>query len=435
MNEENDGTTKQKVFDWIDENEADLVNLLQDLVRIPSVSGKEYDVQVRVQQEFEQMGLFPEMVYPDIEDLREHEDYFETTSFKEYEYEDRPNVVGVWEGTGEGKSMCLSGHIDVVPVEPLEKWSRDPWSGEVDDGGVYGRGSGDMKGGVAAMIHALKALQKCDVKLAGDVQIETTIEEEDGGIGGVLYLRMVRPPTDAAIIPEPTDLSISVASAGVMYFRVTVPGRPAHAATAHYGVNAAEKAIHVIQALAQLNQERQRTIHYSFAEVDPKMKDHATTINLGVISAGDWPSTVPGNCVLEYRIGWPPGETRGEVMEQVENAIQNAAQQDEWLKKNPPTVEWFGWWARPHEIDLSDSFLEVIKNEVESVTGSKPVLYGGSAGLDTRHFVHHGIPAVTCGPRAERIHSFDEVVHIDSLIDTAKAVAATTLEWCGQVSS
>jgi acetylornithine deacetylase len=427
----NDKKEENAVVDWINDNQKELITLAQDLVRIPSVSGEEFEVQKRLHQELERMELSPEMFYPSEKELRKHKDFFETTSFVKYGYDNRPNVGGFLKGAGGGRSICLSGHVDVVSPEPLDKWTRDPWSGEVVDGNILGRGAGDMKAGIAAMIFAVMALQENGIKLKGDVQVETTIEEEDGGVGGVLYMRTVRPKTDAAFVPEPGNLAISLASAGVMYFRVVVRGIPAHAATAHFGVNAVQKMMPIINAIQALHESRQARISYSHAEADPRMKGRATTINIGVISAGDWPSTVPAECTIDCRIGFPPGETREEVMKQVEDAIKNAAQGDEWLKENRPVVEWFGWKARPHELDPKNDFVQLVRQNVIDVANREPVFMGGSAGLDTRFFVHHEIPALTCGPYAERIHSFDEIVSIESMVQTSQVIAKTMIEWCG----
>ncbi|MFW9864406.1 MAG: ArgE/DapE family deacylase [Candidatus Thorarchaeota archaeon] len=419
------------ILKWIHENQERLVRLTRDLVQIPSISGEEYDIQKRVHKELDQMDLGPEFFNPDEKKLRSHKDFFETTSFVKHGYENRPNVGGVLKGAGGGRSICLSGHIDVVSPEPLDQWTRDAWSGDVLDGSIHGRGAGDMKAGVAAMIFAVKALQENGIRLKGDVQVETTIEEEDGGIGGVLYMRTVKPKTDAAFVPEPSNLMITLASAGVMYFRVIVPGMPAHAATAHFGVNAVQKMMPVIDAIQKLHDDRQARISYSYAETDPRMKGRATTINIGVIRAGDWPSTVPGTCTIECRIGFPPGETREEVMKQVEDAVSKAAEGDEWLRNSPPAVEWFGWQARPHELDANSEFVQIVKQNVIHVAEREPDFIGGSAGLDTRFFVHHGIPALTCGPLAERIHSFDEIVSIETIVQTSQIIAKTMLEWCG----
>jgi acetylornithine deacetylase len=423
---------KTTVRNWIRDNENQLIKLTQSLVKIPSVSGNEFKVQDFVHKVLKNMKLKPEKVNPDLDVLKKDIDYFETTSYSRVGYENRPNVVATLTGSGGGRSICLTGHVDVVSPEPLEDWTKDPWGGEVEDDLLYGRGSGDMKAGISAMLIAVQATQELDIQLKGDIQLETTIEEEDGGVGGNLFLRLVRPKVDAAINPEPTHLNLGVASGGVMYFRITVKGVPAHAATAHFGVNAIEKMMLVVNALRNLNAKRQSSISFKIVEdADPRMKGYVTTINIGTIAAGDWPSTVPAKAVLESRIGWPPGETREEVQKQVETTIFNLSKEDEWLRENPPIVEWFGWYARPHLLDLDSQFVKLMKKQITEVVGIEPKFAGGSAGLDTRFFAHRGIPAVTFGPEAQRIHSFDECVSIESTLKTAQTIATILIDWCG----
>jgi acetylornithine deacetylase len=416
---------------WIEENSEKLIQLVQALVKIPSITGNEKSVQIFIKNKLKLLGLTGEFVYPNIQHLKEHPDFFETTSFTKYGYEERPNLFASLLGEGKGLSMCLSGHVDVVSAEPLDDWTKDPWGGEIEGGYIYGRGSGDMKAGVAANLFVIEALKETGTKLNGNIYFETTIEEEDGGVGGNLYLRMKKPKPDAAIIPEPSDYVIGLASAGVMYFRVIVPGLTAHAATAHFGENAIVKATPLIRALTELNEKRQQSIRYPLVEQHVSMKGKATTINIGIINAGDWPSTVPGVCTIEGRVGWPPGESRDTVKAQIEKAILDTALNDPWLKDNKPKVEWFGWKARPHEQDRNDPLVKLIAKHSLNITEVNPSYSGGSAGLDTRYFVHQGTPAVVFGPCAERIHSYNERVSIDSTINVAKVIAATTLEWCG----
>ena len=153
-----------------------------------------------------------------------------------------------------------------------------------------------------------------------------------------------------------------------MYFRITVKGVPAHAATAHFGVNAIEKMMLVVNALQDLNTKRQSATSFKIVEdSDPRMKGHVTTINMGTISSGDWPSTVPAKAVLETRIGWPPGETREEVQKQVEETIASVASSDQWLVENLPVIEWFGWCARPHLLDVKGQFVQLMKKNITEV--------------------------------------------------------------------
>jgi len=208
-------------------------------------------------------------------------------------------------------------------------------------------------------------------------------------------------------------------------------GGPAHAAAAHIGVNAILKMRIIIDALENLNNKRQNEIHYEYAEVSNVMKGKATTINIGVIKSGDWPSTVPAHCILECRIGFPPGELKKDVMVQVEQTISYAASQDPWLKEHPPKIEWFGWSARPYEQDPNHPFVKLLQEKVEEFVGINPILYGGTAGMDTRFFGHHGIPVVAYGPYGERGHSVDERVSINSVIKVTEVIIGTILKWCG----
>jgi acetylornithine deacetylase len=417
---------------WIRENEDQLIKLTQGLVRIPSISGDESNIQSFMHKILRDMKLDPEMISPDLQVLKKDADYFETTSFSRVGYNNRSNVIATLPGSGGGRSICLTGHVDVVSPEPIDAWSKDPWGGDIEGDNLYGRGSGDMKAGIAAMLTAVRAIKELDIQLKGDVQLETTIEEEDGGVGGSLFLRLVRPKTDAAINPEPTHHNLGVASGGVMYFRVVVKGVPAHAATAHFGVNAIEKMMLVVNALKDLNEKRQANTNFKIVEeADPRMKGHVTTINMGTFASGDWPSTVPAKAVLESRIGWPPGETREDVKKQVEDAIIEIARKDTWLTNNPPAIEWFGWYARPHLLNLEEPFVTLMKRNILEVVGVEPKFAGGSAGLDTRFFAHRDIPAVNFGPHTERIHSFDEFVSIESTVKTSETIAAALIDWCG----
>lgn len=425
-------STESTPIIWIRNNQDKLVKFIQDLVRIPSISGKEEEIQKFVYKKFTELDLKPQFIHPDVETLQKSDDYFETTSFTKFGYKNRPNVVGILKGTGNGRSICLSGHVDVVSPEPVEQWNHDPWGGEKDGDFIYGRGAGDMKAGVASIIFAVQALKETQTELKGDVYIETTIEEEDGGIGGSLYLRLTQPKVDAAIITEPSGNNIGIAGAGVMYFRVIVTGIPAHAATAHFGVNAIVKMVPIIEALKTLNKNRQEKISYKYAETfDPRMKGKATTLNIGVINAGDWPSTVPALCVLECRIGFPPGETQEMVINQIEKTILNAANKDVWLKEHPPKVEWFGWKAKPHEQNPEHPFVKLLDKNIRQIAGIEPVYFGGSAGLDTRFFVHHNIPTVMFGPSSENNHSIDERVSISSTVKTTEILIGTIMDWCG----
>ena len=229
-------------------------------------------------------------------------------------------------GSGGGRSLTFNGHIDVVPVTPEHHWTHDPWGAEIADGRMYGRGAADMKAGVVAMLGAVRALR--DAGLRGDIRIETVIEEECTG-NGAAACRARGPRTDAALIPEPFDHAALVAQVGVLWARVTVEGKAAHAERADQAENAALKALPVIEAIqaleAEVNASSALRLNY----------------NVGVVRAGDWASSVPEECVLEVRLAAQPGEDLEAVKARFEAAVDGR-------------VEWRGFHAHGFEISRDE---------------------------------------------------------------------------------
>lgn len=417
----------------VEAREDELVSFLSDLVEAQTVTGHERPAQELMVDRFESLGLDPDVWEPSAEVLRDHEAFFETSSYADVGYEDRPNVAATLPGGGDGPTLTLSGHVDVVDVTPGE-WERDPWALTRDDGRLYGRGSADMKGGIAAYVTAVEALRDLDVELAGDLYLLSTVEEEDGGVGGTLSALERGYVPDAAVVAEPLGVpNIGIASGGVMYFRVSVEGKSAHAAQGHRGVNAIGKAAAVYEALDDLDRERKARIDYPPAyRADPSLEGNVTNINVGTIASGDWPSTVPARAVLEGRVGWPPGESRAEVREQIEDAVAGAASADDWLAEHPPEVEWFGWSAAPHEVPADADIAQLAKREAETVTWREGSFIGGNAGLDERFYKeYYDVDAVSVGPTGENTHGADEYTTVASLLEASKTIARTAVGYCG----
>lgn len=417
--------------------EADLLEFLSDLVEAETVTGNEGPGQEVVVDKFASMGLATDVWEPSAADLRDHEGYFETSTYEAVGYEGRPNVAATVEGAGDGPTLTLSGHVDVVSVDE-DAWDVDPWTLTREGDVLYGRGSCDMKGGIAAYTTAVQALDAAGVELSGDLYLQSTIEEEDGGVGGVLSALERGYQPDAAVIPEPLNVpNVGLSSAGVMYFEVRVPGRTAHAATAFEGVDAIGKALQVYEALQELDAERKARIEYPRAtNALPELEGHVTNINVGLIEGGDWPSTVPGEVTLKGRVGWPPGESRAEVREQIRQAVADVVEADDWLAEHPPELEWFGWQAAPHEVSADAEIARLSKRTAEAVTGETGAFIGGSAGLDERFYKnYYDVDVATVGPYGERLHGPNECTSLDSLIQTAKIHARIAMAFCGVESA
>ena len=408
----------------VEELKDELFDLTRNLVRIPSVVGQEEEAQEFMARQYSRAGLEVELFEAQKEKIESHPFFIDSG----LPFAGRPNVIGRQPGDPAKRSLILNGHIDVVSPEPVDQWSHDPWGGEILEGRLYGRGSLDMKAGLAANLTALKALARAGLDPGGSVILQSVIEEEAGGGGGTLACLAEGYQAEAMFCTEP-GLTVCVAHAGVLYFRVRVEGRTAHAGRAHEGVNAIGKLIPIFQALSALDDHRRLSISYPLFQIE---KTPACHLNLGRMNGGDWPSTVPGFAHLEGRISFVPGETRSGIRDLVEKTVQEAALPDPWLQKRPPTIEWFGWQAEPWVQDPNHPFIHTVTDCVQVITDGKVRMDGKPAGLDTRFAGYYGIPAVSFGPVGESLHGCDEYVDLDSLVMVTKAVALTALSWCSE---
>lgn len=414
----------RRLDDRIDGMKDNLLRTVQDLVRIPSIIGQERMAQTFMEGQYRLLGLKTVRFQPDIRKVKAHPAFIETGM----PYEGRPNVIGTWEGKSGGPSLILNGHIDVVSPEPVQGWSHDPWGGEIVGDRMYGRGAGDMKGGLLANYFALKAVLEEGFRPKGTVMLQSVIDEEGGGSGGTLACLMEGYRGDAMICTEPHALNITIAHAGVNYFRVKVLGKSAHAGLAHLSVNAIGKMFLIYQALTELDEKRGREVHFPLFE---KGSGRACHLSIGTIRGGDWPSTVAGSAEMEGRISHVPGEKMSDIKRIVAETIGHAAVRDPWLSQHPPGIEWFGWQADPWYQDPGHPLVQTLKGAAEGVLGREPEFIGRAAGLDTRFSQAFNFPSAGTGPIAGNIHGIDEYVEIPSLIQVTKVLARTLVTWCG----
>ncbi|MGM0604709.1 MAG: ArgE/DapE family deacylase [Halobacteriota archaeon] len=421
-----DADTVARVDAAVSALSSDLVSFVSDLVRVPSVPGNEGPAQDIVRRKLESLGLSVDAIDAgSIPELEAHPEYVEPDS----PYDERPNLVATREGSGDGRSLLFNGHVDVVPEGDRDAWSFDPFAGTVEDGNILGRGASDMKGGVAAMIFALEALENAGITLAGDLSINTVIEEEYGGSGGTLASVLAGVDADAVVIPEPTDFDQWIANDGVSYFRVTVEGKSAHAAETDAGVNAVSKLLPVYHALEALHDERKTTVHDDLFE---EWHEHTVSLNLGTIRGGEWVSSVPDEATLQARISHAPAETREEIHDAVETAVESATAEDPWYDDHPPDVEWFGWRGSSAKIDPEEPIVQTVRSVASRALDRDSHPQGFPGGIDSRFFVNeNGTPATCFGPGAYNIHGTDEYLPIDELEEITLALALIAMEWCG----
>jgi acetylornithine deacetylase len=397
------------------------IELIQELVRRPSFES-EGEVQAFIADWWRARGIESDLWEPDIERLKEHRGFVPV----DYDYEGRPNQVVVFKGQGGGASLALNGHTDVVPVDPAPWKYGGPWSGEYVDGRIYGRGSVDMKGGVACAMVVMDALLECGIKLKGDLQMQFVADEENGGNGSLAaVMRGYR--ADATIFLEPTSPNfLVISSRGAQFFRIIVPGKEAPIEHTMTTVNVIEKAFVLFKAVQDYACWRAAQADHPLYDWDP------TKIPVAVckIQAGNWPSTFPAQCIMEGSLECLPGEDINQVKERFRAYLLQVAGQDAWLKEHPPIIEWFGLWFEAGETPIDSPFVKQFVSSYQQVTGNKPAILGGG-GSDLRiPILYADSPSAHFGPHGGAIHSTDEYVEVDSVMEVAQVLGRFILDWC-----
>lgn len=419
-----DVALRKEICEAVETRRSNTVRLLQDLVRIPSVTGKERTVQNFIEGEFEKRGLEVGRCVASAEQVATYRDHVGAQG----SLEDRPSIVATRTGRGGGRSLLLNAHVDTVENGDPNTWTHDPLSGEVVGDLLYGRGSCDMKGGLATHIAALDALESLGVELEGDVKVAATVGEEDGGVGALATI-LDGHNADAALITEPTRLALVPAQGGALVFRLTIFGLSTHAATRNRGVSAFEKFIPIFESLREFEKERNAALrHPLFDGLENK-----APINVGVVRSGNWPVTVPESLVAEIRVGLVPGENLESSYSLVRERIEAVTDRDPWLREHPPVLEWIGGQTVPSEVPTDAPICEEIKSAHQHVTGRLPEVGGVTYGADMRLFDYFGgMPCVMYGAGDVSLaHGPDEYISINELLTATKTIACLLAGWCG----
>ena len=396
-----------------------LIDDLRTLVRIPSVTGSEEAISERL---LEMLGMIPGMaaglMNEDPATIRADPDW----PGEEMPRSALPIVIGRF-GRPHGRRIVLVGHTDVVPAGDRATWSVDPWAGEIRDGELYGRGACDMKGGVAAILGAVRAVAETTEpdRLAGEVLVAFVPSEEDGGQGMLAAIR-AGVTGDLAVITEPSNLDVVVAHAGALTFRLTVPGRAAHASQRREGISALDNLWALARAL-EADETRRNA-----EETDPLMTALGLpypTI-LGIVRGGEWASTVIDRIVADGRYGVRLGQSPKHAEEELRACVEAACAEHPFLRDHPATVEIVGGRFGSARVPSDHPLPVGLAQVAERVTGRRPELLGEPYGADMRLLVNEGrTPTVIFGPGDVRVaHSADERVPLAEVEACARVLAA-----------
>jgi len=277
------------------------------------------------------------------------------------------------------------------------------------------------------MAWAVRAIRLAGVQLRGDVILQSVIEEECTGNGTLACLARGF-VGDGCLIPEPHYDGVVVAQLGVLWCRVKVRGAAGHVSGATRAVNAIEKTYLLVQAMRTLEERLNRQKHPAFADTPWPIN-----FNVGVIRGGDWPSTVPAECEMEFRMAFYPGTSVEEAKAVVREHLHAAADADPWLRENPPDVTFYGFHAEGSSVDAMTCpvirSLDAVHREIMG-RGLRPEVV--TATTDTRFFhLYYGIPATCFGARGAGLHGIDEYVELHTVRDATRVIAAFILDWCG----
>jgi acetylornithine deacetylase len=311
--------------------------------------------------------------------------------------EDRPSVIAIARGSGGGRALLLNGHLDTVGVDAM-KGGHEP---RVEGSRMYGRGTYDMKGAIAAILHV--AARAKERGLRGDVIVTAVADEEVASIGTEEVLRHVT--ADAAIVVEPTELKLAIAHKGFAGFEVETAGVAAHGSRPHLGVDAIAKMGPVLVALKELDERVQAARRHPL--VGPG------SLHASLIEGGQEFSSYPARCLLTAERRWIPGETLEEVEAQLREAVGDAGEVRMGISRDP------------FETSAEDPFVQLVGR----VSGeSQPV--GVSFWADSGLIAAAGIPTVLYGPLGEGAHAEVEWVDLDSVERVRDVVLETAVEWC-----
>jgi len=308
--------------------------------------------------------------------------------------DERPSVIATRPGAGRGRSLLLNAHLDTVGVAGMAA----PHAPHVEKGRLYGRGAYDMKGALAAILHAAAGLRG----LRGDVIVTAVADEELASIGTEDVLERVH--ADAAIVPEPTDLQLAVAHRGFVGFELETQGVAAHGSRPDLGVDAIAKMGHVLVALEQLDERLRSGPRHPLAGTG--------SVHASLIEGGQELSSFPARCLLTAERRTIPGETTADVERELrelagEATVRLIASRD------------------PYEAPAEHPFVELVVRVAEA-----HALVGAPFWTDAALIASAGIPTVLYGPAGEGAHAEVEWVNLASLERVREVIVRTANEWC-----
>ena len=440
---------EKKIIKAVEDNKKELMNLLKDLISIPSENegipdtGKETEVQNFVHEKLLNYD------FDNVEKISSSNSCF------------RPNIVGTIKGKKKKKALILNAHSDVVPVkeEERKKWTSDPYKPVIKDGNVYGRGASDCKGGLASIIIAAKVLKELKTELKNDLYVASTVGEEsqEGETIGASLIVDRGYKAAFAVIAEPSNSEIHIESPGVFFFELRVKGKEAHTGARNQilfpqryglksgvevGVDAIQKAIPFIEMFQRLEVEnnhkwKSATLSGGGYPVPMDMQGLGYfTMTPTLIKGGEYIGAVAGYVSIIYVVWYPNWLKEEDVAIDIKNRVLNLSATDDWLRENPPEFIYptLQYW-KPFKTSINHMGVQLLGKSLSDIKNKEPIYSASRFVCDGTFFQNKGIPSIILGPGGLNmaIHGPDEFVPIDELILCTKAYALFAYRWCNEI--
>ena len=323
----------------------------------------------------------------------------------------RPNVMGVVHGRGGGKTLLFNGHMDTVGTGGMV----DPHQPVIKDGRLYGRGAYDMKGGLAACMRAMAAVQK--LHLCGDVVFTAVIDEEFASLG--TQQMATRFKADGAVVAEFTDLQLITAHRGFAWLELETQGKAAHGSRPDLGVDAIVKMGKVLVELEKLDRNLRTNPSHALLG--------SGSVHASLISGGKEPSTYPDRCVLSIERRTLPGETPGQVEGEIQGIFETIQSTDASFRG----VIRRGLDRSPLETPEDAGIVKAVQAAAGKVMKYPLKIAGVQFWTDAALLSAAGIPSVLLGPSGSGAHADEEWVDLASVRTCAELYLATAREFCG----
>jgi len=394
---------QKQIFSRI--NSVEATKLVQDMVKIKSVNppGNEDAMAIYLEKKMKEIGL------------EVHLDEC---------LPGRPNVIGHLKGTVGYPTLMLNGHLDIVPPGDKRLWSFDPFGGVLKDGRIYGRGSADMKAGLASILLASKAIKLSGIQLKGDLMLTGVIDEEVTGLGAQELIRREK-AADMVIVAEPTELNPVRAHKGLVFFEISTIGKAIHSSRVSSKWNKGE--VNAIYQMGKVLIKIQEYLVNLEKKVDPLVG--SPTISVGTITGGSKTNIVPDRCTITVDRRLLPSETIEDAKAEMENILQQLHKEDPRIKTNLKIIV-----SRRGAITNPDEpIVRLSKEAAEEVLGKDVEVTGSPATSDMEVFMNQRcIPTVLLGPGSlSMAHIIDEYVEVDQIVDAAKIFVIIALKTLG----